>query len=139
MMARSFLREFCAQNGLKEKPIDEDVLDALSRRRWPGNVRELKNVVERMAILSGEQITLDDLPAEGRLAEEAPSPGGLPSTLNADNTPMSLKEYREHAERQYIMTTLDSTDWNVSQAALKLGVERTNLHKKMRSYGIHRD
>ncbi|MEM7609313.1 MAG: helix-turn-helix domain-containing protein, partial [Myxococcota bacterium] len=71
-----------------------------------------------------------------RLGVEAGS--GLPSTLGADGQPMSLREYREFAERQYILDTLEAMEWNVSQAALRLGVERTNLHKKMRGYGIQR-
>ncbi len=52
---------------------------------------------------------------------------------------MTLREYREYAEREYILATLDETGWNISRAAVKLGVERTNLHKKMRTYGIKRE
>ena len=141
-MAKAFLREFCSDNGLREKPIDAEVLDALSQRMWPGNVRELKNVVERMAILSGDRVQLDDLPDEGGLSTSSP-PGPrsaieLPSHLDEDGTRMSLRQYREHAESQYILATLDEVGWNISRAAAKLGVERTNLHKKMRGYGIRR-
>ena len=144
LMAEAFLRSFCEDNGLREKPIDPEVLDALSQRAWPGNVRELKNVVERMAILSGDRITLDDLPDEGKLglaaAERASSiSADLPPTLDPEGQRMTLREYREHAERQYILATLEETGWNISRAAVKLGVERTNLHKKMRTYGIRRE
>ncbi len=144
VLAQSFLRGFCQENGLREKPIDADVLEALSQRTWPGNVRELKNVVERMAILSGDRITLDDLPDEGRLgaaisAKAAVPQDNLPSTLDTKGTKMTLREYREYAEREYILATLDETGWNISRAAVKLGVERTNLHKKMRTYGIKRE
>ncbi len=142
LLAKAFLREFCKENGLREKPIDAEVLEALAQRSWPGNVRELKNVVERMAILSGDRITLDDLPDEGRLGharrEEAPAQE-LPPTTDASGKRMTLREYRESAERAYILATLEDTGWNISRAAVKLGVERTNLHKKMRSYGIRRD
>ncbi len=143
LLAENFLRAFCKDNGLREKPIDPEVLDALAQRAWPGNVRELKNVVERMAILSGDRITLDDLPDEGKLgiaaAEKASSiSADLPPTVDTEGQRMTLREYREHAERQYILATLDETGWNISRAAVKLGVERTNLHKKMRSYGIRR-
>jgi DNA-binding NtrC family response regulator len=152
-LARSFLREFCRENGLRDKPVDPEVLEALALRSWPGNVRELKNVVERMAILSGERLTLDDLPDEGRLGvsmteREAAAGNGsgngsglfeLPSTTAAGGERMTLREYREHAERAYILATLEETAWNISRAAVKLGVERTNLHKKMRGYGIRRD
>ncbi|MEM9191447.1 MAG: sigma-54 dependent transcriptional regulator [Myxococcota bacterium] len=138
-LARSFFREFSRDNGLKEKPIDDKVFEALAERDWPGNVRELRNVVERMAILSGDAIGLDDLPAKGRLSS-APDASGpsLPSTT-IDGRKATLREYRELAERQYILETLDGCGWNISKAAGELGVERTNLHKKMRSYGIRRE
>ncbi len=144
ILAGAFLREFCKENGLRVKPVDDEVFEALAKRPWPGNVRELKNVVERMAILSGEQITVADLPEQGKLGlaaqqSEASLGGDLPTPLSDGGEPMSLREYREHAERTYILATLDDTDWNVSQAASRLGVERTNLHKKMRSYGIRRE
>ncbi len=142
LLAEAFLREFCRENGLREKPMDPEVLDALAQRSWPGNVRELKNVVERMAILSGERITLDDLPDEGRLGESVAADvaeQALPLPTTASGQRMTLREYRENAERAYILATLDETGWNISRAAVKLGVERTNLHKKMRSYGITRD
>jgi two-component system nitrogen regulation response regulator NtrX len=144
VLARAFLRDFCKENGLRVKPVDDEVLEALAERSWPGNVRELKNVVERMAILSGEQITMADLPAQGKLGlaaqqSEASLGADLPTPLGDEGEPMSLRDYREHAEKTYILATLDETDWNVSQAANRLGVERTNLHKKMRSYGIRRE
>jgi DNA-binding NtrC family response regulator len=148
-LARAFLRDFCRENGLREKPIDADVLEALSSRPWPGNVRELKNVVERMVILSGDRITFDDLPTEGRLAATRSEPTSrapdasssvLPPTLGVEAAGKpTLREYREQAERQYIIATLDECAWNISRAAVQLGVERTNLHKKMRSYGIRRE
>jgi len=61
-----------------------------------------------------------------------------PPAIKDGKLPMSLKEYREHAEREYIVDTLSALDWNISKAAVALGVERTNLHKKIRGYGIKR-
>jgi DNA-binding NtrC family response regulator len=142
LLATGFLQEFSVENGLREKPIDEDVLDALAERQWPGNVRELRNVVERMAILSGDRITLDDLPEEGVLSEvrrESASPSDLPATRDDGGERLTLREYRSRAEKDYILQTLDEVGWNISRAATILGVERTNLHKKMRSYGIRRE
>src|ERR1700712_5496422 len=81
-LALSFARVFSTENGVREKQIDDDVLDALSERGWPGNVRELRNVVERMVILSGERVTLDDLPPEGRI-RETPSPSERESAQTA--------------------------------------------------------
>ncbi|MGB8330769.1 MAG: sigma-54 dependent transcriptional regulator [Polyangiales bacterium] len=142
LLATEFLREFSIENGLREKPIDDDVLQALSDRPWPGNVRELRNVVERMAILSGERITIDDLPEEGVLSEgrrESAPPSDPPSRPNPTGERLTLREYRSRAEKDYILETLDAVNWNISRAATILGVERTNLHKKMRSYGIRRE
>jgi len=142
LLTTEFLREFSIENGLREKAIDDGVLEALSDRPWPGNVRELRNVVERMAILSGDRITLDDLPEEGVLSEvrrESAPPSDPPSTHDHAGERLTLREYRSRAEKDYILQTLDAVSWNISRAATILGVERTNLHKKMRSYGIRRE
>jgi DNA-binding NtrC family response regulator len=94
-----------------------------------------------MAILSDEAITLDDLPElprrEMKAAENA---AALPAPLQGESGPReTLREYRERAERQFVIDTLEKLDWNISRAAVVLGVERTNLHKKMRSLGIKRE
>ncbi|MGD8317293.1 MAG: sigma-54 dependent transcriptional regulator [Myxococcales bacterium] len=142
LLATGFLREFCAANGLRDKPIDDEVLDALAERPWPGNVRELRNVVERMAILSGDRITMEDLPDEGVLSEGrrgSVPPSSVPPTIGQSGERLTLREYRNRAEKEYIVQTLEEVGWNISRAATILGVERTNLHKKMRSYGIRRE
>ena len=140
-LTMSFLEDFCAENGLRHKPMDDDVLAQLERRPWPGNVRELRNVVERMAILSGPRIQRSDLPPEGKLAQAAAASDspGAPDAVGPDGNRLTLREYRDRAERHYVASTLEECDWNVSKAAALLGVERTNLHKKMRSLGLHRD
>ncbi len=141
-LALAFLHDFCEENGIKEKPVDPEVLERLRNKAWPGNVRELRNVVERMAILSGDRITVDDLPPDGKLAREAAQASrpeeGADGTLE-DGRRLTLREYRDRAERHYIKSTLDACDWNISKAAALLGVERTNLHKKMRALGLRRD
>ena len=141
LLAKGFLRDFCAENGVRCKPIDDEVLDALGDRPWPGNVRELRNIVERMLILSGERITLDDLPEEGVLSQgrrDSAPPSDFPPVVDERGERLTLREYRGRAEKEYILQTLEEVGWNISRAATILGVERTNLHKKMRSYGIRR-
>jgi two-component system, NtrC family, nitrogen regulation response regulator NtrX len=147
ILGQSFVQVFCAENGLREKKIDPKVLDVLVRRTWPGNVRELKNVVERAAILSSDVITIADLPEDPHINpfEDEPtntvSPTEIPN-FRAQTAPgqrLSLKDYRDAVERGYILETLESCDWNISKAAVLLGVERTNLHKKIRAYGIKRE
>jgi DNA-binding NtrC family response regulator len=158
LLAEAFMIAFSRENGNKPKPIDADVIRALVARKWPGNVRELKNVVERMAILSGERVTIADLPedphespfGEEDTASDAPTSGSdmdyegageVAATGRASSPPvghLTLREYREKSERQYIVDTLQMTGWNISRTAIVLGVERTNLHKKIRAYTIKR-
>ena len=153
-LAMSFARAFATENGIKEKQVDVEVWGALSHRSWPGNVRELRNVVERMVILSGDRVTLEDLPAEGRIREavsihDAHDPHEASNGLRAHHEElaqhtnggqrMTLREFRDKAEADYVVSTLKACEWNISRAAVVLGVERTNLHKKMRSLGIRRD
>jgi two-component system, NtrC family, nitrogen regulation response regulator NtrX len=163
VLAEAFMVGFSRENGTKPKPIDPDVLHALVLRKWPGNVRELKNVVERMAILSGDRVTIADLPEdphESPFGEEEPfNETSSTSSESDDDAPsdggsgggggggrgsgpppghLTLREYREKSERQYIVDTLKMTGWNISRTAIVLGVERTNLHKKIRTYTIKR-
>ena len=122
-----FLSEFCVRNNFRPKEIDEDVLPILERYDWPGNIRELRNTIERMAILTpGNRITSESIPLEIRSPPSASRPSGL-------------HEVRDSAERERILQALDQSDWNVSGAARLLGIERTNLHKRMRALGLGRE
>lgn len=126
MLAEYFLEDFCARNNFKPKTIDESVFPLLESYAWPGNARELRNVVERMAILTqGERLTRDSIPVEIRVQRET----GPKSTI---------QEARESAEREHILRALEESSWNVSGAARALGMERTNLHKRIRALGLSR-
>jgi DNA-binding NtrC family response regulator len=143
LLADAFVVSFCRENGLREKKIDPAFFQALQQRAWPGNVRELKNVVERAAILSSDVISIADLPEDPHLSPFDDDPRPAAATPSPLQTPkhgerLSLREYRDAAERAYILQTLVDTDWNISRAAVSLSVERTNLHKKIRAYGIKR-
>jgi two-component system nitrogen regulation response regulator NtrX len=120
-----FLADFCSRNNVRPKTMDGDVVPVLRGYDWPGNVRELRNVVERMAILTtGDRITADAVPVEIR------SPAARLGT--------GLHEVRDAAERDRIVQALDDAGGNVSAAARTLGVERTNLHKRIRALGVRR-
>jgi len=126
LMAEYFLEDFCARNNFKRKTLDENVLPMFESYAWPGNARELRNVVERMAILTtGERLTRDSVPVELRVHRET----GPKSTI---------QEARESAEREHILRALEESSWNVSGAARALGMERTNLHKRIRALGLSR-
>jgi two-component system, NtrC family, nitrogen regulation response regulator NtrX len=141
LLAEAFVESFCKENGLRTKRIDPAFFQALQQRSWPGNVRELKNVVERAAILSSDVISIADLPEDPHSSpfDDDPRPATATMVLPAkQGDRLSLREYRDAAERAYIVQTLVDTDWNISRAAVALSVERTNLHKKIRAYGIKR-
>jgi transcriptional regulator with GAF, ATPase, and Fis domain len=124
LMAAAFVAAFCRENGLREKQIEPGVYEALARRKFPGNVRELKNVVERAAILSSDVITIADLPEDPHLspfddeleledaATTTPLPLAPPKTPGAQ---LTLREFREGAERTDIIDTLKALDWNISK------------------------
>src|SRR5882724_10430067 len=126
LLAEYFLEDFCARNNFKRKVLDETVFPLLETYGWPGNARELRNVIERMAILtSGERLSRDAIPVEVRVQRET----GPKSTI---------QEARESAEREHILRALEESSWNVSGAARTLGMERTNLHKRIRALGLAR-
>jgi two-component system nitrogen regulation response regulator NtrX len=128
LLAAHFIEEFSRQYG-RVKMLAPDTLPVLQSRRWSGNVRELKNVMERLVILvPGDTVTRADLP-EG-LPDGAESPSGSEQRMR------SLKEGREQFERQFILRRLQEAGGNVVRAAEMLGLERSNLYRKMRSLGI---
>jgi two-component system, NtrC family, nitrogen regulation response regulator NtrX len=125
-LAEYFLEDFCARNNFRPKTLEPGVLPVLEAYNWPGNARELRNVIERMAILSpGEQITREAIPVEIRVQRDGPK--------------STIQEARESAEREHILRALEESHWNVSGAARMLGMERTNLHKRIRALGLSRE
>jgi DNA-binding NtrC family response regulator len=138
LLAERFLQLACRENGLRPKPVDPEVYRRLSQYRWPGNVRELRNLCERLVIMSGERVAEADVPAEvGPRPHAAPAGGGGPADLSRYGE-VGLRELRDLVERDYILQKLEEHDWNITQAAQALGVERTNLHKKIKQHGLSR-
>ncbi|HEY0705410.1 MAG TPA: sigma-54 dependent transcriptional regulator [Polyangia bacterium] len=143
LLSQTFIAQICRENGLREKTVTPDALALLSAYPWPGNVRELRNVIERLVILSEEIIGVGDLPEE-IVAEANRRSRPSPTTVTTVELPpearsLPLREFRDLMERQYIRSKLDETNWNISRTAIVLGIERTNLHKKMRALGLSRD
>jgi len=143
LLVESFVRECCDENGLGYKPVDEPVFERLKQYEWPGNVRELRNVVERLVIMSDDVIVERDLPpylgGPGRIVGERGESPPAPSVDIARHAEKTLREFREEVECDFIRYKLAEYDWNISRTAQALGIERTNLHKKMRALGISRD
>ncbi|TAL30950.1 MAG: sigma-54-dependent Fis family transcriptional regulator [Spirochaetes bacterium] len=131
LLVSYFMDKFTKEHGLAGKEITADGMDLLRGHPWPGNIRELKNVIERICIMvRKEDIGATDirkhLAARGDKAARA-----------GDGS--SLKSAREDFERDYIVRTLEKNEGNVTLTAKELGMERTNLHRKIKQYGIDTD
>jgi DNA-binding NtrC family response regulator len=133
LLIQFFSQQICAKNNFRMKPIDDDVLEELQRYPWPGNVRELQNVMERLLILSGPRVTLADLPEELQATND-----DVPTPMNSSNSKILLKDFRDTAEREFVINTLKRNNGNISQSALELGVGRTYLHKRLSVLGIEK-
>jgi DNA-binding NtrC family response regulator len=141
LLAESFMHECCDENGFNYKPIDAAVLERLKAYDWPGNVRELRNVMERLVIMSDETITARDLPPYLGGDKRGKTTGGNETLSSFDisrHSTKTLREFRERMERDFIRYKLNEHGWNISRTAQALGIERTNLHKKLRALGIKR-
>jgi two-component system nitrogen regulation response regulator NtrX len=126
LLADHFLREFTTAYGRKPKELTPEAYGVLSEYHWPGNVRELKNMIERIVILN-PQVRVDarHIPVNTTRRQE-----------RITDRFGSLQEVREAAEREYILKKLDETNGNVSRTAELLGLERSNLYRKMKTLGI---
>ena len=123
-LAEHFLKEASIRFGRKPKRLSRSAVERLRGYRWPGNVRELKNLIERVVILSAsEEIAPEDLPL----------PDGETDGLPAD---APLREARDDFERRYILAALRRHRGNVSRTAEFLQIERSNLYRKLKGYGI---
>jgi len=131
LLVEHFIADFALEYGRSAKTLTPGAMARLQTYRWPGNVRELRNVIERVVIMApGDEITERDLAflsadslAE-KPADEAPSPA------------VPLHTAREQFEREYILRELAHQQGNISRTAEVLGVERSNLYRKMRAFGI---
>ena len=131
LLADHFMAMLAREYGRRPKTFEGDAVRALQRYPWPGNVRELRNLVERLMIMvPGDRITARDLGflAQGSVAgiETPAAPTAKPSLHNA----------RDQFERDYILRELAAQQGNISRTAEVLGIERSNLYRKMRSFGI---
>jgi two-component system, NtrC family, nitrogen regulation response regulator NtrX len=129
LLVEYFCRNFAEENNFKMKRFSEDALRVMMAWPWKGNVRELKNVVERLLIMTeAEVIEKADLPDQIRGEAQA----HLPETSNIK----TLKDFRELAEKDFILAKLEKNNWNISQTAREIDTPRSNLYKKLAQYGI---
>jgi len=124
-----FCMVFANENNFKTKKFSESAVEAMIKFPWKGNVRELKNVVERLIIMTeGDIIDKKDLPEQIR--------GEVDVILPDVHKVKSLKEFRDIAEKEFILSKLEANSWNISQTAREIDTPRSNLYKKLEQYGI---
>ena len=128
-LVQHFVTGFCRANNLKPKTVSPEAMLALHRHSWPGNVRELRNVVERMVILSPEDTIR-------HIALEQPTTAGGDSLADVYAT---LKDFKEAAERDFLLRKLERNHWNISQTAKEIDTPRSNLYKKIESYELMKE
>ena len=127
LLAEHFLSEYVRVNRISQKFISPEAMKKLMEYSWPGNIRELKNVIERMSIIGGQVLDAHLL--------------SFLATTHATKLPTggaSLKDFKNRTERKYILDILKQTDGNISEAANRLEIERTYLHKKIQDYKIQK-
>jgi two-component system nitrogen regulation response regulator NtrX len=127
LLADHFLREFTTAYGRKTKEFTAEAYRVLTEHTWPGNVRELKNLIERIVILN-PQVRVD--------ARHIPLSGVRRQQDRPLDRFASLQDVRQAAEREYILKKLEETNGNVTRTAELLGLERSNLYRKMKALGI---
>jgi two-component system nitrogen regulation response regulator NtrX len=137
-LADHFVAEFAAEYGRRVKRFTPEAQQALLDYRWPGNVRELRNVIERLMIMvPSDAIEMADLWFLGNHGPAAPAPPA-PAPVSTSAPVQPLYEARDAWERDYLQRALASFDGNMSRTADALGVERSNLYRKMRGLGLAR-
>ncbi len=134
LLARHFLKAFCTEYGKRQKSLSADAMELFLHHPWPGNIRELKNVIERLVIMVPEDMIehFNVEPAlQGHPGREAET-SFVPEVWRT----ASLRQARNRFEREYILRHLQESQWNVTRTAERLKIERSNLHRKLKAYGI---
>jgi two-component system nitrogen regulation response regulator NtrX len=126
VLVQHFVKQFCAENNFRSRAFSPAAIEVLKRHAWRGNVRELKNAVERLLIMAeGDEIRPEHLADVLR----RPSDSLLAS-------PETLRDFKEAAERTFLVGKLRESSWNISATAAAIGTPRSNLYKKLEQYGI---
>lgn len=135
LLLDEFMQSLCQENGFKPIHFTDEVIEVLKKYPWPGNVRELKNFTERMLIMyAGQKVGVEGLPpeffsSEGLIDYEEPK--------FQVNTKIDFKTAKSEFERQFLDIKLKEYQGNISRLAEAIGLERSYLHRKLKSYGLH--
>ncbi len=134
LLVAHFTRMMAQKEGLPQREFTPEAVARMKELDWPGNVRELRNTVERLLILSpGDKVTLADVE---RLVGGGQAGAGIgPELLRAG----SFADFKDQAERAFLLQKLRENDWNVSETARTLEMPRSNLYKKIEKFGLQRE
>ena len=146
LLVKHYLDTLSRENNQKTKRITPAAIDTLKRYRWRGNIRELRNTVERLIIMSANDvIDVPDLPDVIRSDKGAPPRPAAPGAPNVAVAPPAggdagtLRQFKESAERAYLVEKLRENGWNISKTAEVIGTPRSNLYKKLEQYAIKQE
>ncbi|WP_020676672.1 sigma-54-dependent transcriptional regulator [Geopsychrobacter electrodiphilus] len=136
LLSNHFLNYFCSQESREIKCLSPVALQALVSYNWPGNIRELKNLIERMVIMTPEPVI-----------EYEHLPESIKNTSDISDAEMTLgnisissyREAKEIFEKQFLKQKLEENNWNISRTAEEIGLERSNLHRKIKAYLLDAD
>jgi len=147
LLIEHFVEAFSRENNYRPKRFDKGAVEMLAARPWRGNVRELRNAIERLLILVErdpiEARDVEALEPDGADTDRAPAPAGNaagsgPRALEPSSY-RTLQEYKDEAEKVFILRKLKEFRWNISRTAKAIDTPRSNLYKKLEQYGISRD
>ena len=148
-LVQHFAKRMAEEHNLKLKRLDSRTMDALQRGRWRGNIRELRNTVERLMIMTaGDVVRVDELPPDitgDSAAPPAPAEPGMTAatamagTVAATPPGGTLREFKDAAERVFLVQKLRDNAWNISKTAEVIDTPRSNLYKKLEQYGIKQE
>lgn len=133
VLAEYFINGFNESQGLPQRELSDDAVALMQTMSWPGNIRQLKNLIERVLILGDETgpIEARELPGDEGPAQEE---GRV--VLSGALATMPLREAREAFEREYLLTQINRFGGNISRTASFVGMERSALHRKLKSLGV---
>jgi DNA-binding NtrC family response regulator len=134
-LAEAFMQEICREYGFPAKELQPDALQALQQLEWTGNVRELRNVLERLAIFCETSVTAQDVQtyALPRKPGKKRSAGGEELYDRFER----LQDFKDHAEREFVLRKLQKHSWNISKTAEEIGIQRSHLYNKIDKYGLN--
>ncbi|MEQ1908821.1 MAG: sigma-54 dependent transcriptional regulator [Vicinamibacterales bacterium] len=141
-LVRHYMDFFSRENNARPRRITQSALEAMQRYRWKGNIRELRNTVERLIIMSpGDTIDLADLPGSIRVPGSTASSTTSARTVAVGPPPAggTLREFKDSAERQFLVAKLRENAWNISKTAELIDTPRSNLYKKLEQYQISQE